>query len=95
MLIPLKVVSLVFGCTQGMQPQPISYSQDAREGGESPPLPRNCERSGLDGTSFGQGFSLFPRDGGDDRTTDCRANWHAVGKVAETGASQETGPLAF
>jgi hypothetical protein len=41
----------------GKQPQQNSYRQDAREGGESPPLPRNCERFMPGCSSFRQDFS--------------------------------------
>ena len=70
--------------------------QDAREGGETPPLPRNCERPCLTSRRIGQGrkpAKAFPPTRGRCRTTTGGTpSWRVFGKVAGEGASQETGP---
>ena len=73
-----------------------SNRQDAREGGETPPLPRNCERTCLGSRPIGdrreQEFSHgFPHGGMAQKPLKASRRL-AFGKAAEAGASQETGP---
>jgi hypothetical protein len=56
MLMLLKVVSGFWAAGTARSSHKNSKRQDAREGGESPPLPRNCERSMPGCSSFRQDF---------------------------------------
>jgi hypothetical protein len=76
--------------------------QDAREGGETPPLPRNCERLCPVGRRIGssdKGRSsarvVPPSAEGPEKPLETRRNGLVFGKVAGEGASQETGPRRF
>src|ERR1035438_133068 len=73
--------------------------QDAREGGETPPLPRNCERPGPTARSIGQGreparvlplVAEAPRE-----PLHGEALWARLWEGGWKGASQETGPRAL
>ena len=70
--------------------------QDAREGGEIPPLPRNCERACFISRPVGTGCEqVFGQDSsaqrGNPQATEVERTVQP-GKAAANSASQETGP---
>src|ERR1035441_7924388 len=74
---------------------PSGNRQDAREGGESPPLPRNCERACLRTRPLSHGRKPASRPlQRDCDTTTADVLRRVFGKVAGESASQETGPRA-
>ena len=73
--------------------------QDAREGGETPPLPRNCERTCFPSPSFIEAKEpnrvsarVFPHMRNSHQATEVESTRFDFGKAAESSASQETGP---
>ncbi len=73
--------------------------QDAREGGASPPLPRNCERTCFPCRPITRrrsqtGFQpvCFACSWNTHRATEVESIRFGIGKAAEISASQETGP---